>query len=187
MAFITNLLKIFKTEGKAVEKAVVKSSASDIVKTTSEVSGSSEKVVSGGQVVAKSESQFMKGVGSTANVGGKVVAGTGYLAIPVGAGLYGLDLFKNTLARNNDYYNTKDSNANYKAETENLKSRIGALQDLQNTPITDVNTPYLAGGSTQGADTNGSNLGGMSPYALLGAGILVLGIGAYAYTNKRKK
>jgi LPXTG-motif cell wall-anchored protein len=54
-------------------KSAVKSANSNTVKTTSKITGSTSPIVTGGQSATRQGlSNFAKGVGSTANVGGKV-------------------------------------------------------------------------------------------------------------------
>ena len=99
MAWFTGLFDIFKGGEKALAKDVVKtelkSASSDVIKTTSKITGSAEKAVAGGQGVLKSAAtDLAKGVGSTAKIGGKVV---GVTAITAGAALTANQIY-NTLA-----------------------------------------------------------------------------------------
>lgn len=183
------LKQIFKRAGKLVDEAgssvkrLFKTSDSAVIKTSSKMTGSTAKVVSGGQSVAKTTARgFSTGVSSTARVGGKVIAGTGIVAIPAAAGLYGLDKFKNVLGRSADYYTTRDENKNYADETDNLKDRIKLMEKAQSQGI-DAPSNFLEGGYSGGAEESGSK---MSPYALLIAAVAVIGIGAYAYSNKSR-
>lgn len=175
---------IFEDAGKSV-KSIFKSADSKVIKTTSKTLGSNAKVISGGQSVVKSTARgFSTGVSSTAKIGGKVIAGTGIVAIPAAAGIYGLDKFKNTLARQDEYYATRDENKNYANETDNLKDRIKVLEKAKEQGI-DAPNYYLEGGSTT-PDSEKTSSSKISPYAI-GAGVLILAaIGAYAYSNKSR-
>ena len=63
-----------------VKRAPTKSLSSPVISTTSKTLGTSRKLVSGGQSVTRAAaSKFAKGVGSTANVGGKVFGVTGII------------------------------------------------------------------------------------------------------------
>jgi hypothetical protein len=177
------LKQILKRSGDAFA-GLFKSADSKVIKTTSKTLGSKATVISGGKVIAKSTaSGFSQGVSSTARVGGKVIAGTGIVAIPAAAGIYGLDKFKNTLARQDEYYATKDENKNYSQETDNLKDRIKILEKAKEQGI-DAPDYYLEGGSTtpEGMESKSK----LSPYALLAAGVAIVAIGAYAYSNKSR-
>lgn len=177
---------VFEDAGKSV-KSLFKSADSKVIKTTSKTLGSNAKVISGGAAVEKSVARnFATGVGSTAKIGGKVIAGTGIVAIPVAAGIYGADKLKNTLARQDEYYQTKDDNKNYANETQNLKDRINILEKAKEQGINAPNYYLEGGSSTPNSESEKSGIAGMSPYALLFAGLVVVGIGAYAYTNKNK-
>jgi len=87
---VTGLFSKPKAETKVV-KAAVKTLDSNTIKTTSKTLGSAEKLVSGGESTLKtSVSKFAKGVGSTANVGGKVFGVTGIVG---GASLAGAKVY----------------------------------------------------------------------------------------------
>jgi len=178
-------------KAKSGVKSVFKSADSKVIKTTSKTLGSTAPAISGGRsVVKESASNFVKGVGSTAKIGGKVVAGTGIFAIPAAAGLYGYDMFKNVLARNSDYYSAANDNKNYAAETENLKYRIEVLQNAQREGIDGANgvngingTDYLEGGSVSGSDSASDNSN--VKYYVIGA-IVLIAAGTYIYSKKMK-
>ena len=163
----------------------IKSLSSHSIKTTPKITGSAAKAVSGGKVIPSAKTNFLKGAGSTANVGGKVIAGTTILAVPAAAGIYGLDLFKNTLARNDDFYQTRDTNKNYSQETQNLKDRIAALDSMQGSDsANDGNSSnyYLKGGSTSPAssDVNSSTI------PLIIGGVALAGVAVLLYKNSRR-
>lgn len=179
-------------KAKSGVKSVFKSADSKVIKTTSKTLGSSAPAISGGRsVVKETASNFVKGAGSTAKIGGKVVAGTGIFAIPAAAGLYGYDVFKNVLARNSDYYSAANDNKNYAQESQNLKDRIEILQNAQKNGIDGNNglngadgTNYLEGGSVAGTssdDTSNSNV----KYYVIGA-IVLIAAGTYIYSKKMK-
>jgi len=77
----TNVFDKTKKGVKAiVKRSPTKSLSSPVISTTSKTIGSSAPIISGGRTVAKkSASRFAKGVGSTANVGGKVFGATAIL------------------------------------------------------------------------------------------------------------
>jgi hypothetical protein len=61
---------------KATAKTAIKAASTGNIKTTPKFLGNMAPAVSGGQVVKESATQFMKGAGTTANVGGRVFAGS---------------------------------------------------------------------------------------------------------------
>lgn len=86
MAWFTGIFEAFgKSEAKAVSKTVakdvIKSADESVLKTTSKITGSSAaKEVSGGRAVIKeSATEFAKGAGSLAKIGGKTVAAVGII------------------------------------------------------------------------------------------------------------
>lgn len=180
MPISTQLSKVAKSIASQI-----KSLSSNNIKTTSKTLGSTNKAVSGGRnVVKEGLSNTAKGVTSKANVLGKSIGVTAAVAIPAGAGIYGLDLFKNTLAHNNDYYQTKDTNKNYAAETQNLKDRLDVLDKLQNSPsVNDGATiRLLQGGGTSAPETTSTN---STPYII--GGLAIAGLIIYGVTRKKKK
>lgn len=80
------LKQIFK-RGADVVGNLFKDNDARLIKTTSKITGSAAPAVTGGKAVAKEAvSNFAKGVGSTAKIGGKVFAATGIVGVPIVAG-----------------------------------------------------------------------------------------------------
>jgi hypothetical protein len=171
-------------------KKVFKSSDSKVIKTTSKLGAGSASAVSGGRSTTREiASNFAKGAGTKANVAGKVVATTGLVAIPAGVGLYGYDLFKKTMSRQPEYYQTADAIDLYENETGAMEDRAKVLDDIQNSDSTNDGNLFGYDGALKGGsflpEGVTSDSKPMSPYAWLGAGLVALGIGAYIFTNKK--
>lgn len=194
---ISGLFSKAKSETKVV-KSAVKTLDSNSIKTTSKTLGSSEKFISGGQSTLKSSaSSFAKGVGSTANVGGKVFGATGILGgvSLAGAKIYDYlgDTFAITTAQR-EYENqiklagqeadvTKKAQDNY---IDYLKKLADLRADGQDSSVLGASGGALGSDlfPLQEAAAEASGNKNIMWYAILG--IVVIGAGTYVYSKKLK-
>jgi len=184
-------------KAKSGLKSSIRSADSSTIKTTSKTLGSSQKLVSGGQSVAKeSATNFAKGVGSTAKVGGKVfgagviLGGTTIVATKI------YDFVGDTWAitqSQREYENQlklmeTETEVTKKAQDQNLKYML-EIQKLrsegQDSSVLNgsggVGSDLFPVGSKVAEDSGNKNI---LMYALLG--VVVLGMGTYIYSKKMK-
>jgi LPXTG-motif cell wall-anchored protein len=175
---------------KSVAKSTVKTLDSNSLKTTAKTLGDDSKLISGGQTIAKdvAKSKSTSVSKTLIKVGKNTVVGTGILAIPAAAGIYGYDLFKNVTSRDDGFYDDKNDNKNYANETQNLKDRLTVIEKMKQDGIGgsgDTNN-YMDGGSTTpdvSADSTGDK--NIMWYVILG--VAALGAGTYIYSKSRSK
>jgi len=195
---LTNLAGNVVDKAKAGGKAVFKSSDSSVIKTTSQTVGNTAQAVSGGRSVAKGAvSKFAKGVGSTANVGGKAFGVTGILG---GVSLAGAKIY--------DYVGDKWAVTTAQREYENQIKLAGQeadvtkqAQDNQIEYMLKLNDMRMNGQNSAGMGASGGAGSDLFPigqgvsdavgsknvmwYALLG--LAVIGSGTYIYSKSRGK
>ena len=197
---LTNFAGNVVDKAKAGGKAVFKSSDSSVIKTTSQTVGNAAQAVSGGRSIAKqSVSKFAKGVGSTANVGGKAFGVTGILG---GVSLAGAKIY--------DYVGDKWAVTTAQREYENQIKLAGQeadvtkeAQDNQIEYMLKLNDMRMNGQNSAGMGASGGagfgddlfpigsevagdqGSGNIMWYALLG--LAVIGSGTYIYSKSRGK
>lgn len=183
-----------KTTGKAITQAGTKG----FIKTSSAVAGQGvTSATAGGKVIAQGTAQaFSKGAGSLAKIGGKVVAGTGLIAIPTGAGLIAYSKYKDTTS-----LTPEDRRLKFILDQQDRALEQEATSQALEQARTDAN-PFNFGGMQDGTSgmsgTNGFNPfgvygdspqseSGASPFMVI-AGIGLLGGAGYLiYKNSKKK
>lgn len=198
---VSGLFSKPKTETKVV-KAAVKSLDSNTIKTTSKTLGSAEKLVSGGESTLKtSVSKFAKGVGSTANVGGKAFGVTGIVGgvSLAGASIYGYvaDEWAMTTAQR-EYENQiklagQEADVTKQAQDQQL-AYLQKVADMRNNGSSAG--MGASGGSgfpsdlfpmrSAAADTASENASSSKVMWLVILGIAGLGAGTYIYSKKMK-
>jgi len=184
-------------KAKDVVKPIFKSADSRVIKTTSKTLGNAAPAISGGRsVVKQSATNFAKGVGSTAKVGGKVFGVTGILGGVAlgGAKIYDYvgDTWAVTTAQR-EYENqiklAGDEADVTKQAMDNQLDYMNKVNDLRNSGDSAGMGASGGAGSDlfpigQGvAEAQGS--GNIMWYALLG--LAVIGSGTYIYSKSRGK
>ena len=185
-------------KAKDVVKPIFKSADSRVIKTTSKTLGNAAPAISGGRsVVKQSATNFAKGVGSTAKVGGKVFGVTGILG---GVSLAGAKIY--------DYVGDKWAVTTAQREYENQIKLAGQeadvtkeAQDNQIEYMLKLNDMRMNGQNSAGMGASGGAGSDLFPigqgvsdavgsknvmwYALLG--LAVIGSGTYIYSKSRGK
>ena len=184
-------------KAKDVVKPIFKSADSRVIKTTSKTLGNAAPAISGGRsVVKQSATNFAKGVGSTAKVGGKVFGVTGILGGVAlgGAKIYDYvgDTWAVTTAQR-EYENqiklAGDEADVTKQAMDNQLDYMNKVNDLRNSGDS-------AGmGASGGAGSNlfpigqgvaaAQGSGNIMWYALIA--LAVVGSGTYIYSKSRGK
>ena len=181
---------------KAATNAIKDFTNKGTIKTTSAIAsqGVSTATAGGRKVIAKVASDTAKGAGTTARIGGKVIAGTGIAAIPAltGIGLY--NSYKNSTAltdedRRVEFLIDMQDKANKVAQGDPDNSTGDPAVD--NDPTARGNTgvggnrtfnPFseVYGSDDEQQQGSGSSLG-------LIAGVAALGVGGYYIYKQSKK
>jgi len=184
-------------KAKDVVKPIFKSADSRVIKTTSKTLGNAAPAISGGRsVVKQSATNFAKGVGSTAKVGGKVFGVTGILGGVAlgGAKIYDYvgDTWAVTTAQR-EYENqiklAGDEADVTKQAMDNQLDYMNKVNDLRNSGASAGMGASGGAGSDlfpigQGvAEAQGS--GNIMWYALIA--LAVVGSGTYIYSKSRGK
>jgi len=193
-----NLFGGIKGKIKPAAKAL-KSVDDDIIKTTSKL-GSQTKIISGGTSVAKgSIGKFAKGVGSTANVGGKVFGVTGILGGTALAGgkIYDYlgDTFAVTQVQREYEHQIKlagqEADVTKQAQTQYI-DYLKALMDLRNAgqDSSALSASGGAGGLFPMSDAanaaNATEASSRNIMWLALLGIAVVGGGTFVFSKKMK-
>jgi len=195
---LTNLAGDVVDKAKTGFKATFKSADSNVIKTTSKTLGSSAPAISGGRSIAKeSVGKFAKGIGSTANVGGKAFGVTGILGGVAlgGAKIYDYvgDTWAITTAQR-EYENQikladQEADVTKKAQDQQL-DYMKRLYDMRMGGQDSAGMGASGGAGSdlfplQGAAQEATQSGNIMWYALLG--LAVIGSGTYIYSKKKGK
>jgi hypothetical protein len=197
---VTGLFSKPKAETKVV-KAAVKTLDSNTIKTTSKTLGSAEKLVSGGESTLKtSVSKFAKGVGSTANVGGKVFGVTGILggASLAGASIYGYVADEWAMTTAQREYENQIKLAGQEADVtktarDNYLDYLKKIAEMRNSgDSSGMGASGGAGGDlfpmgSAASDTASANADSSKVMWLVILGVAGLGAGTYIYSKSRGK
>jgi hypothetical protein len=197
---VTGLFSKPKAETKVV-KAAVKTLDSNTIKTTSKTLGSADKLVSGGESTLKtSVSKFAKGVGSTANVGGKVFGVTGILggASLAGASIYGYVADEWAMTTAQREYENQIKLAGQEADVtktarDNYLDYLKKIAEMRNNG--DSSGMGASGGAgsdlfpmgSAASDTASANADSSKVMWLVILGVAGLGAGTYIYSKSRGK
>ena len=197
---VTGLFSKPKSTATAV-KSTVKSLDSNTIKTTSKSIGSAEKLVSGGESTLKnSVTKFAKGVGSTANVGGKVFGVTGIVggASLAGASIYGYVADEWAMTTAQREYENQIKLAGQEADVtkeaqNNYLDYLKKISEMRNSG--DSSAMGASGGAgndffpmgTQSAETSAANADSSKIMWLVILGVAGLGAGTYIYSKSRSK
>ena len=197
---VTGLFSKPKAETKVV-KAAVKTLDSNTIKTTSKTLGSAEKLVSGGESTLKtSVSKFAKGVGSTANVGGKVFGVTGIVggASLAGAKVYNYVADEWAMTTAQREYENQIKLAGQEADVtkeaqNNYLDYLKKIAEMRNSG--DSSGMGASGGAgsdlfpmgSAAADSASENASSSKVMWLVILGVAGLGAGTYIYSKSRGK
>jgi len=184
-------------KAKDVVKPIFKSADSRVIKTTSKTLGNAAPAISGGRsVVKQSATNFAKGVGSTAKVGGKVFGVTGILGGVSLAGAKIYDYVGDTWAVTTAQREYENQIKLAGDEADVIKQAMDNQLDYMNKVNDLRNSGDSAGmGASGGAGSNlfpigqgvaaAQGSGNIMWYALLG--LAVIGSGTYIYSKSRGK
>lgn len=197
MSALKNIISGIANEAKGLKTA-----SSRLIKTTPKILGSTEKAISGGRAVAKEAvTNFAKGVGGTANVGGKVFGATAIVggAAITGAAIYDYvgDQWAVTTSQR-EYENTlklagqeaaiikqaQDNNLAYMQKIIDMRNQGTSSEAMSASGGSDSGSLFPINKSMQEAASTKADNTNTIMYALLG--ITAMAAGAYAYSNRGK-